>query len=252
MDIETVELDVLMKGYLHDHVNHYYQCVVCQASYYEGEVYPVDHRLLLAEKAVEHHVRNSHTNYFETLLFDEANHNRITAKQKEVMQLMYHQTNDKEMAKQLEVSTSTVRHQRFTLREKAKQAKHFLAVYNLMMAKQDHDVATTDQMVPIHAHAKMVDERYLTTEKEREQTLKTAFTSLNPLKLKQLPKKEKKKIIVLAKIIEQLDPTKRYSEIELNERLMMIFDDVATIRRYLIGYGFMERTKDGSAYWVNV
>ncbi|HML47823.1 MAG TPA: transcriptional regulator, partial [Clostridia bacterium] len=40
---------------------------------------------------------------------------------------------DQDIAQSLGLSPSTVRHQRFTLREKAKQAKLYLALYTLAM-----------------------------------------------------------------------------------------------------------------------
>ena len=35
-----------------------------------------------------------------------------------------------------------------------------------------------------------------------------------------------------------------------NSVLKLIYEDYATIRRYLIEYGFMERTNDCKEYWV--
>ena len=62
--------------------------------------------------------------------------------------------------------------------------------------------------------------------------------------------KEKKKIVTLQKIIEQFEPGKIYPEKEVNQILKDIYDDFPTIRRYLIEYGFMERSKDCRDYWV--
>ncbi len=67
--------------------------------------------------------------------------------------------------------------------------------------------------------------------------------SLSPLRLKTFPAKEKKKIVVLKKISEQFENKRRYLEKEVNEVIKGIFDDFATIRRYLIEYGFMEKNK---------
>lgn len=69
-------------------------------------------------------------------------------------------------------------------------------------------------------------------------------------KLKNMPRKEKRKIMILQHLIGFFDPELSYSEKEVNERLSHIFDDHVTLRRYLIQYGFMERNRDGSGYWV--
>lgn len=41
----------------------------------------------------------------------------------------------------------------------------------------------------------------------------------------------------------------RYSEGQINEVLMEIFDDHVFARRLLIEWGFLDRERDGSAYW---
>lgn len=37
---------------------------------------------------------------------------------------------------------------------------------------------------------------------------------------------------------------------EVNEILKAIYSDFAILRRYLIDYGFMERSRDCTKYWV--
>ena len=102
----------------------------------------------------------------------------------------------------------------------------------------------------IHRGATMVDERYMATAIEVKKTISTYFVSENPLVLKSFPARQKKKIIVLGVIAKQFEKDRQYSDKEVDEMLASIFEDFATIRRYLIEYGFMERTKDGSLYWL--
>ena len=47
-----------------------------------------------------------------------------------------------------------------------------------------------------------------------------------------------------------MEYNKEYKEMEVNKIIKPIFDDFVTVRRYLIEYGFMERAKDCSRYWV--
>jgi hypothetical protein len=96
----------------------------------------------------------------------------------------------------------------------------------------------------------MVDERYVATKEESEKVLATVFESITPLKLKVFSAKEKKKIITLRKIVEQFERGRIYPEKEINQVLKGIYDDYPTLRRYLIEYGFMERSTDCSEYWV--
>jgi hypothetical protein len=95
----------------------------------------------------------------------------------------------------------------------------------------------------------MVDQRYEITEAENQKILSHVFYSLEPLKLKVFSSKEKKKIVILRRIAEQFEKNKQYTEKEVNSILVDIFEDYCTIRRYLIEYGYMGRTKDGRAYW---
>ncbi|MNW69193.1 hypothetical protein D3C74_481460 [compost metagenome] len=48
----------------------------------------------------------------------------------------------------------------------------------------------------------------------------------------------------------RFDAKKKYSEKEVNEILRTVDSDYATLRRYLIEYGFIDRKDDGSLYWV--
>lgn len=161
--------------------------------------------------------------------------------------MFYSGLSDSEIAKKLDVSASTIRHQKFTFREKAKQAKLYLSVFENVF---ENKTTNEEAMVSIHNHAVYYDDRYVITEKEKAHVLETFFKSLNPLKLNDFSTKEKNKVTILAKIIEQFKLGKTYTEKEVNQILKPIYADYIMIRRYLIMYGFMERTKDGSSYWV--
>lgn len=88
---------------------------------------------------------------------------------------------------------------------------------------------------------------YSLTEVEKVKT--GYFESNQPLRLRLFPPKQKKKYIVLSIIMTQIED-KVYSEKEMNEVLEEIYPDFVTIRRALIDYKFMERTKDGKQYWI--
>lgn len=68
----------------------------------------------------------------------------------------------------------------------------------------------------------------------------------------EFPTKMKRKVIVLQHIVKRFDPDRQYTEKEVNEILKAVYFDHVTLRRYLIELGFMNRTPDGSAYWVNI
>lgn len=247
MDIDKFTIEELKNGYRFDIDANSYICNNCGKVFDVGEIYSFEDRFFEASRAIKVHLNREHEDYLKQLLYTESKYNTLTDNQKELLFLIYSDISDKEIAKILDISPSTVRHQRFMFREKAKQAKMYLAIYEQVIEKRS---LMNEAMVPIHNNAPMVDGRYVIIEKEKEQILKTVFQSLSPLRLKIFPKKEKKKIVILTKISEQLEYGKHYTEKELNQILKEIYDDYAVIRRYLIDYGFMERTNDCKEYWL--
>lgn len=89
---------------------------------------------------------------------------------------------------------------------------------------------------------------YDISDKERNEVIKNCMKENGALK--NYPVKEKKKIIVLQEIAKNFSKEKIYSEKEVNEILQNIYEDYATIRRALVDYNFVERTKNCSSYWV--
>ena len=65
-----------------------------------------------------------------------------------------------------------------------------------------------------------------------------------------IPVKPAKKIAVLTHIAQELSPTTKYSEKELNLIIAKYHDDTAAIRRHMIEYGILERDGE-SVYWVS-
>lgn len=86
------------------------------------------------------------------------------------------------------------------------------------------------------------------TQTDLDDVLKTCFTSVDPLRLKVFPAKEKRKFLCLVIIIGQIGKDRVYREKEINALLEPIYPDYATLRRYLVDYGFLSRKTDGSEY----
>lgn len=251
----NMTIDEVKKGYSFDCENDKYICNICGIEYEKGEIFNVGDRYFDAEKMMRIHIHREHAKVLEVLMTYDKKYTSLTENHKELLGMIHAGMTDGEIAKKMGVSAATIRHQRFTFREKAKQAKLYLAIYELAFKGSERNKKVPDikeDILDIHNGAKMIDDRYFTTKAEEEHTLTSMFTSLEPLKLATFPAKEKKKIIVLRKIVEQFKDDKRYSEKEVNEILKDIYDDFATIRRYLIEYGFMERTNDCKHYWRKV
>ena len=62
-------------------------------------------------------------------------------------------------------------------------------------------------------------------------------------RLRQIPASRKKRVVILRRLLERFAPGRSYPEAEVNELLREAHDDVATLRRELVDYGFMVRDR---------
>ncbi len=80
-----------------------------------------------------------------------------------------------------------------------------------------------------------------------EQKVLAAFLDAEG-RLKAIPMKRKKLQVILRHALRLFEPDGVWDERQLNERLMPLTDDVATIRRGFIDYGMMIRDASGRRY----
>jgi hypothetical protein len=78
-------------------------------------------------------------------------------------------------------------------------------------------------------------------ESEEENAVLRAF--FDGPRLRQIPASRKKRVVVLRRLLERFAPGRDYTEAEVNEMLREAHDDVATLRRELVDYGFMARDR---------
>lgn len=239
----------IQQGYAED--RQAYHCILCGETYEKGHIYKEKEDLYDAYGAVKHHIQKKHGCVAEFLLHQELSLTGLTEIQRKLLLLILAGKSDQWIGQELGIAQSTVRNHRFKIREKEKQAKLFLALMASLEEEtkkpiQHSDTGTIEE---IHKSAKMVDDRFNITDKEREKTIATYMTGEGALK--QFPAKEKKKIIILSEIIKNFKHNTEYTEQEVNQVLKRIYEeDYPTIRRALIEYGYMERSDDCSVYRV--
>jgi hypothetical protein len=81
--------------------------------------------------------------------------------------------------------------------------------------------------------------------RERAKVIRDFFDGL---RLKQIPAQRKKRVIVLQHLLTRFEPRREYPEKDVNAILREAHEDVATLRRELVDYGFM--TRSGGVYRV--
>ncbi|WP_238020273.1 DUF2087 domain-containing protein [Oceanobacillus jordanicus] len=242
-------VDELTNGYVYDDLNDAYVCLLCNEGFEDGIIYPIDGTLYEAKKAVKRHIEDAHTSVFNYLIRLDKKYTGLSVHQKEILDYFKKGFSDKEIAEaQGGGSPSTIRNHRFKLKEKEKQAKVFLTLMKLL--HKSSDKKSDNKFIHFHKGAKMVDDRYAITEEEKNKVLSTYFKQGLDGELDTFPSKEKRKIIVLQNIINRFEHERVYSEKEVNAILKGIYSDYVTIRRYLIEYGFMNRSRDCTEYWV--
>lgn len=245
----NASVESLKKGYIEREPEGYI-CLICGQTFERGMVYPEGGRFFEAERYVRHHIGNEHGSVFDYLLQMDKKYTGLTELQKSLLGYFHQGLSDAEIVKTLGGgSASTIRNHRFSLREREKQAKVFLAIMELMEEKK---MDNSPKLLEVPRTAKMVDERFVVTEDESDKVIKTYFKNGPEGQLTEFPSKEKRKIVVLRHLMKRFTAGQRYTEKEINEILRSAFDDYVTLRRYLIEYGFMDRTPDGSQYWVKI
>ncbi len=242
MQLEELRLKDLGRGFVKE--NGAYTCIECGMRFAIGTVVQAGETLLEAKPAVRLHVRQQHP---ARLLENPSKYNGLTSHQRQLMALFAEGKTDKEVAAALGLAPSTVRHQKFMFREKAKQAKLYLAQYEAVFAGGQK---RENELVPVHDNARNLDQRYEITQSEQQKILGTVFESLEPPRLRAFPVKDKKKVVVLNQLAGLFAPARQYTEKEVNQLLEEVYHDYVTLRRYLVDYGFLQRTKSGDRYWL--
>ncbi|MEK5440543.1 MULTISPECIES: DUF2087 domain-containing protein [unclassified Fredinandcohnia] len=241
----NASLDELKKGYIQESDS--YVCLLCGEKIEKGVIYPHEKVLYEAERYMRLHIEATHQSVFDYLIELDKKLTGLTDHQNQLLRLFYQGKSDKEVQAEMGIgSTSTIRHHRFALKEKERQARTFLAIMELLKEKDQHAPA----FVPPHKTATMVDDRYAVTEQEQQEIIEKFLPEGINGRLLKFPPKEKQRLIVLREITKQFDSNITYTEREINQILKGLYDDYVLIRRYLISYGFLERKKDGSQYWL--
>lgn len=241
----SASFEDLKSGYIQE--DDHYVCLLCGKKIEKGIVYPEEGVFYEAGRYMRIHIEQVHQSVFEYLNSLDKKLTGLTDHQSSLVRLFYQGKSDPEVQKEMGIgSASTIRNHRFSLKEKERQSKVYLVIMELLKEKNKNE--------PIFSNppktAKMVDDRYKVTQQDSDKLLKTLFPEGTEGPLKTFSIKEKHKLVVLQEIVKRFQDERTYSEKEINQILKLVYHDFATLRRYLIEYGFLDRTPDGSQYWL--
>lgn len=194
--IRNASIEDFKRGYIWDSKKAEFICLLCGEGIKENKQ--------MDAHAVEHGTS------IERLLSLSKKYTGLTEIQKELLEMVSNQFSNSEIAVKLGCTESTVRNMRFALRERARQARAFLAIMDVV---EEVGVKKSNQ------------------------------------KLRTFPKKEEKRKALLPRFADLFEQDRNYTEAEVKKIIKTVYDDDATIRRYLVDYEYLGRTNDGKKYY---
>ena len=166
-----------------------------------------------------------------------------------------HEQTVSEMAEQLELTEPTVSHHVSSLREvgllhlRMAGNQRFYRL-NQERVKMFRKYVETIDSPPTEPQVEAVDNEWIDTLDWDAESKKVLHTYTANRRLQQIPKKEKKLLVILRWLATLFEPGARYEEEQVNRILTGVHEDYASLRRYLVMYGFMRRERGGGDYWL--
>jgi len=128
MEFKELTVAELARGYVKDEEKCAYVCIFCGDVFEEGIVYNFHGRMLTAERAAAEHVIDSHGGVFNGLVNLDRQINGLSDSQRDILECMYMEKDNKEISKELGISTATVRTHKFNIQKMKREAKILLAL----------------------------------------------------------------------------------------------------------------------------
>lgn len=150
-----------------------------------------------------------------------------------------------ELATLLEVSSSTVSHHLSKLAEiglVSARADGYFNVYRLETSRLDQLARQLLSEETLPEVAKDLDRKAYDRKILRDYLNEDGT-------IHQLPTNQRKLDVILGYIADHFDFGRMYTEKEVNEIISALHDDIAGLRRDMIMMCYLDRERDGSAYW---
>ena len=128
MEFKELTLEELTRGYVWSEEEQLYQCIFCGDKFEEGLIYSSRGKSVNALRAMQEHIFDEHCSVFECLLDLDKQMNGLSDAQKDVLEGLYYEKNNKAIGEEMGISDATVRTYKFNLQKMKRRARIFLAM----------------------------------------------------------------------------------------------------------------------------
>lgn len=128
MEFKELTLEELTRGYVWSEEEQLYQCIFCGDKFEEGLIYSSRGKSVNALRAMQEHIFDEHGNVFECLLDLDKQMNGLSDAQKDVLEGLYYEKDNKAIGEEMGISDATVRTYKFNLQKMKRRARIFLAM----------------------------------------------------------------------------------------------------------------------------
>lgn len=128
MEFKELTLEELTRGYVWSEEEQLYQCIFCGDKMEEGLIYSSRGKSVNALRAMQEHIFDEHGSVFECLLNLDKQMNGLSDAQKDVLEGLYYEKDNKAIGKEMGISNATVRTYKFNLQKMKRRARIFLAM----------------------------------------------------------------------------------------------------------------------------
>ena len=128
MEFKELTLEELTRGYVWSEEEQQYQCIFCGDKFEEGLIYSSRGKSVNAHRAMQEHIFDEHGSVFECLLDLDKQMNGLSDAQKDVLEGLYYEKDNKEIGEEMGISDATVRTYKFNLQKMKRRARIFLAM----------------------------------------------------------------------------------------------------------------------------
>lgn len=144
MEFKELTIEELSQGFVRIIEEGTLTCIFCGEKFEDGLIYNSRGRMVTAERAMREHLEDAHGGVFYGLVGLDKQINGLSDSQKEILEGMYLEKDNKELSKEMDISVATVRTHKFNIQKMKREARILLAA--LEQIENEEVVAARKQL----------------------------------------------------------------------------------------------------------